>query len=95
MASDSAIRRIEDLLKRLRRGPRLLQVVVDTDEMVSALCWWARIGNARIEVSGEEPRFDVRVYLLPVEFGGHPLVAWRPAVPSLDATPEGIHLNIG
>lgn len=94
MAPDGAIRRIEDLLKRTRGGPRLLRVLADERDVADAVVSWSGVGGARTEIIAGHGRFEVRVYLLPSEFDGHPLVAWRPTPRPLDATPEGVHLAI-
>jgi hypothetical protein len=94
MAPTAAVRRVEDLLKRTRGGPRLLRVITDEREVVEALVSWSRLGGARTELSDAPGRFDVWMYLLPVDFDGHPLVAWRPSARPLDATPDGLHVSI-
>lgn len=95
MASAAVLRRVEELLKRLRAGPRLLRVLVDEFDTVEALLDWAQLGGAVSEVDHTDRGYDVRVYLLPTEFDGHPLFSWRPVIRPSDATPEGIHLTVG
>jgi hypothetical protein len=95
MAGGAAVRRVEDLLKRLRAGPRLLCVVTDDSDAVDALLKWARTGGATAVVLRSDDRFDLRIYLLPGDFDGHPLLAWRPTLPAHDVTPEGMHLTVG
>jgi hypothetical protein len=76
-----ALRRIEAIVKRIRRGARALLVRVDATEVLDVLLDWSSRGGAPVEVAlAGEGIAEIRIYLLPREFDEHPLVAWRPAL---------------
>ncbi|MEQ1504645.1 MAG: hypothetical protein ABMB14_20565 [Myxococcota bacterium] len=97
MSGIAAVRRLEEVLKRLRSGPRLIALVTDEPEVVDRLTRWASIGRAVHEVRPHPDGSEVCLYLLPTEFGEHPFLAWRPTIPDASdvLTPEGVHLTIG
>jgi len=75
-----AQRRIESVLKKVRPGARTLLIRVDASEVIDTLVRWSRVGRAPHELVRGPAGTELRIYLLPREFDGHPLVAWRPAL---------------
>lgn len=86
----STLRALDDTLRRMRAGPRLLVVRVATDDVLDVATRWARSGHAQYEVVHGDRGTEVRVYLLPLNLGGHPAAAFqRPPrlAPQLPALP--------
>jgi hypothetical protein len=79
-----ALRRIEAVLKRMRRGARALVVRVDAQEVLELVLRWVAQGGAPYELVRDTVVTELRIYLLPLEFDGHPLLGWRPALHASD-----------
>src|SRR5688500_6210978 len=84
VSPSGAVRRVEAVLKTLRGGARLVIVEVEGPGAIEALTRWSAQGRAPHEVVHGPRGLQVRVYLLPGDFGAHPLTAWRPPLRTPD-----------
>lgn len=78
-----ALRRVQMTVRALSQGGRTLIVRTDEPEVLDAVTRWARIGGARHDVVESEYWTELRLYLLPRDFGERPFLAWSAPLPVL------------
>lgn len=76
---------MENALKKARAGARMIVLRTDERDVLELILEWAIAGCARYSVSESYDtgmrEIEIRIFLLPHDFGAHPFLAWRPILP--------------